>query len=62
MQTSKAENTVEMSVAMATPATPRLQMITKNRFKSTLMIPEIVKVAKGRPLSPFARSMAEPKS
>lgn len=61
MATSPAEITCEMTVAMATPATPRWNTMTRNRFKMTFTTPAMVKKYSGRFVSPTERKIAAPK-
>lgn len=50
--TISAESILEMPVAVATPATPMRNTITKNRLSPTLATPEKTKAKKGYRLSP----------
>ena len=64
MSTSASARYCETTVAIATPATPRRQTITKNRFSSTLTVPETDRKKNGflcrrRPAAPPRRSYTE---
>ena len=61
MSTSASAIYCEITVAMATPATPRRQTITKNRFSSTLTEPEMDRKKNGFFVSPKARRTAAQK-
>ena len=61
MSTSASARYCETTVAIATPATPSRQTITKNRFSSTLTVPETDRKKNGFFVSPKARSTAAQK-
>ena len=61
MKISTAEIYCDVMLAIATPATSRLQTITKNRLRSTLITPAIPRKTSGRFVSPEALSTPLPK-
>ena len=52
---------LEVTVAMATPATSRCTTMTRNRFRSTLAMPETIRHSSGVRVSPLLRKMADSK-
>lgn len=52
---------LDMTVAIATPATPKWNTITKIRFRQIFKIPDAIRQYNGRLVSPMLRSMAAPK-
>ena len=61
MITKEALKIFDITVAMATPATPSLKQITSTRFKTTFTIPDKIRYYIGLLVSPKLLNAADPK-